>query len=213
MDTEPTQPGPDLPGDPSPAPAPSATWEQAPMPAPRITPMSLEVPDLGDMASVPPRARRTLAALVRLHRVTGRRKIRVVLDPETVSDLEPYCTTSPAGRPALGGWELLAAPDASADQVQLFDADGGFVLGTFTTQFDVAEAGGRVYEGLRRSGYAIPEALDIASELGPPLVPVQVPPAAVGGVPGVTTPTGNPAYVAYPPEATGHQDWSGDVVG
>jgi len=156
--------------------------------------MSLEVPDVGDLSSVPPRASRTLAALIRLHRVTGRRKVRVVLDPETVADLEAYCTTSPAGRPALGGWELVAAPDQGADQVTLYDAEGGWVLGTFTPQFDVAEAGGRVYEGLRRSGYAISEALDLAAELGPPMVPTEL--GTGGGGVSPLAPS-NPAYVAY----------------
>jgi hypothetical protein len=202
MDTEPGQNG-----GASDAPTSASTWEQAP-PAPRMTPMSLEVPDVGDLSNVPPRASRTLAALVRLHRVTGRRKVRVVLDPETVADLEPYCTTSPAGRPALGGWELVAAPDQSADQVTLFDAEGGWVLGTFTPQFDVAEAGGRVYEGLRRSGYAIPEALDLASELGPPMVPTELGTGAGGHSPLDAV---NPAYVAYQ-QAPEPQPYQGPVT-
>lgn len=147
---------------------------------------SFEMPEIGGLSGIPARASRTLAALVRLHRVTGPRKVRVVLDPETVSDLEPYCTVSPAGRPALGGWELIASPDASADQVTLYDAAGGWVIGAFAPQREVGEPGSRIYEGLRRAGYAIPDALSMSGEMGPPMDPGSQP----GGGPRQPNPSG-----------------------
>lgn len=176
-------------------------------------PPSLELPQL-DGRKLTPRASRALASLVRLHRITGRRPLRVVIDPETVAELEPFCTRNPQGHPALGGWELVAAPDAGSDQITLYDIDGRWVLGAFTPHYDVGEPGMRVYEGLRRAGYSVPEALDLSAELGPPLEPGSsagpfrsdpTPGGPTGGSPAApagTTVTADPATADFDDEAS-----------
>lgn len=126
--------------------------------------LGLKFPDPGDPMGV--RARRITRSLQLARRVVGPRNLRVVVRTELAMEVEGLCAVSPEGRGLLDMWELVASPDASADQMTLYDLTGLWVYSAFVPPAELSEEAGRVYEGLRRAGYAIPKALELAESLG-----------------------------------------------
>lgn len=122
----------------------------------------LDIPQI----ELDPRARHIIVAMQRARRVVGPRPLRVVVRTELVSILELLCVRSSEGRPMLDEWELIASPDAAADQMTIFDLAGVWVYSAFVPPMEMSEEGSRVYEGLRRAGYSIPKAFELAASLG-----------------------------------------------
>jgi len=128
------------------------------------TRLGLEFP--ADPDDVGIRGQRIVRSLQYARRVVGPRNLRVVVRTELATEIEELCTVSDDGRGLLDMWELVASPDAAADQMTLFDLTGLWVYSAFVPPAELSEEAGRVYEGLRRAGYAIPKALELAVSLG-----------------------------------------------
>lgn len=152
------------------------------------------------------RALRIKESMERARRVVGPRSLRLVVRTEIALEIESICDVSVDGRGLIDEWELVASPDAAADQMTLFDPTGLWVYSTFVAPGELSEEASRVYEGLRRAGYAIPKALELALTLG---VALEVPPPA-GPQPSARR--AEQLYVAGNDDQVGGDDTDGDVT-
>ena len=133
-------------------------------PTPPASRLNLEFPPGAQPDGI--RSERITRALQNARRVVGPRNLRVVVRTELAIEIESLCTVSGEGRALLDMWELVASPDASSDQMTLFDLSGLWVYSSYVPPSELSEEAGRVYEGLRRAGYAIPKALELSVSLG-----------------------------------------------